>query len=244
MADGDNEYNGNGVGAGRELVEASRFLDLRLESHRVSPTPYEALGDESPVEHQRYGDVMRRDILRRELAVPVDHQPRVHDFINTLERAGLDAQFRYTQLETDVFAFERLPRNHLVLTDIRVNDPEHVYASVYRARCVYSVDILIKEATNYSYNRAMLDREVAMTTRFRQATVPIFSLKLSHNTNLFKLGVRYFRDSLETLMDERRCESNWNVAAELFRVMAHFEQEQVLVRDFRLGSFRVKTSKL
>lgn len=252
MAEGGND--GGNAGAVEladlnQVVQGLRNRENFLFRHRrqrrtVSPTPAEALGLavyedlDFQDEYRLYGDYMRRAVLGLEQEDTAESQELVpHRFTDTLRRAR-ELEYSDNQLELDMFRVVRDNTHHL---QIRMNDPTHVYSSIYRANLVYNTEVLVKECANFSYTRALLDQEVAVTTLFQQVTVPVLSLKLSQSSNIFKLGVRYIKDSLWTLMEDHQpCDTYWNVASELFRVMSYFEKGRYLLRDFRLESFRVE----
>lgn len=240
------------AGINAALVELGENLQVDLQGQLVrrrripSPTPAEALGLEVyreldwEEEYVAYANLMRSSILNLE-AMDNNNQGQqvAHHLDETLMRAR-QFEYRENQLEADVLRLVRDANQHL---PVRTNDEHHAYSSIYLASYAYR-GVLVKECTNFSYSRAMLDREIAMSARFVQATIPILSLKLTNSHNLFKLGVQYFRNSLDTLMrNQHQCEVVWNIAGELFRVMSYFETANHLLRDFRLESFRVEESK-
>lgn len=210
-----------------------------------SPTPAEVLGVEVyreldwEEEYLVYANLIRSSILSLEAMDPnvQNHVPQ--HLADTLSRAR-QAVYRERQLEIDVL---RLVRDLNQYLPLRASNEFHAYSSIYRTNYAYQ-GVLVKECTNFSYSRAMLDREIAMSARFQQVTTPILSLKLTNSSNIFKLGVRYIASSLNALMrDQHQCEVIWNVSAELFRIMSAFEAGNNLLRDFRLESFRIEESK-
>lgn len=256
MAEGGNNEVPQGVpqdpvvegDVGGELVAFNQFLERQQTLHRrrwPSPTPAEVLGPELlrelewQEEYRLYGEFMRTALFGLEANNAVRGQT-AHALPETLSRAR-ELAYRDAELEADMFRLVRDPNQHL---PIRTNDTTHAYSTIYRATFAYQ-EVLVKECANFTFSREMLDREVAMTARFHQVTVPIVSLKLTESNNLFRLGVRYFGSSLDTLMRRKHaCEVIWNITEELFRVMSYFENDDHLLRDFRLNSFRIVEGKL
>lgn len=189
-------------------------------------------------EAQAFEKALRLYIHHRNGQQPVINAAIQCSLLSVLSNSW-DSRFADAYLQTNLIPLikdtQRAP--------LRDKDMKHNYDSIYLASWGSERDVLVKEAANTPNNRLLIAHEVEMMQTFDGFTPRFLTLEQSQSKFYFKVAVKYYPLSLKDVMDECDNEANWNIASELFRLMAEVERKGFYLRDFRLESFRVEKGK-
>lgn len=191
-------------------------------------------------EEAAFQEILNTAIYKKERSAGGDRHEFNHTLLETLNMSWDEQFIRFNSLPISLIP---LTRNYS-LHPLREVELHHCYDTIYRGAHGSSTNVLIKVARSTLKNRKIVAHEHAMISLFPNITPNFKALQLNSSRMSFKFGVEFYPENLRDLMDKRDLQTNWNVAAELFRVMSEIEERGYLLRDYRLENFRVTESKI